>query len=80
VEVETTDGRTLTARVDVPKGDPGNGLSRAELEDKAAKLGQFRGAATDAEVRAACRRIWKLENEPLLGRLMQRKDERSTVR
>jgi 2-methylcitrate dehydratase PrpD len=72
VDVQTTDGRSFTARVDVPKGDPGNGLSRAELEDKAAKLGQFRGAATDAEVRAATERIWKLENEPLLGRLMRR--------
>jgi len=72
VDVQTTDGRTFTARVDVPKGDPGNGLSRAELEDKAARLGRFRGAATDAEVRAAAQRIWKIENEPLLGRLMQR--------
>jgi len=36
VEVTTTDGRTLAARVDEPKGDPGNTLSRPELEDKAA--------------------------------------------
>ncbi|MEP6493377.1 MAG: MmgE/PrpD family protein [bacterium] len=72
VDVRTTDGRTLSARVDVPKGDPGNGLTRAELEDKAAQLGAFRGAATDAETRAAAQRIWQLENEPVFGPLMRR--------
>jgi len=35
VEVLTICGRTLNARVDEPKGDPGNTLCRAELEDKA---------------------------------------------
>ncbi|HTE45206.1 MAG TPA: MmgE/PrpD family protein [Gemmatimonadaceae bacterium] len=78
VDVRTTDGRMLSARVDVPKGDPGNGLSRAELADKAAKLGGFRGTATDAEVRAATERIWRLENEPLLGRLMHRPSSDAT--
>src|SRR6266540_521794 len=45
VDVETTDGRTLRGRVDEPKGDPGNTLSRPELEEKAARLAQFSGAA-----------------------------------
>jgi len=72
VDVATTDGRMLSARVDVPKGDPGNGLSRAELEDKAVRLGQFRGAATEAEVREAANSIWHLEREPRVGRLMRR--------
>jgi 2-methylcitrate dehydratase PrpD len=70
VEVRTVDGRTLSARVDVPKGDPGNSLSRAELEEKAVRLGQFRGAASEAEMRAAVARVWKLEEEPRLGRLL----------
>ena len=35
VEVETVDGRRLHGRVDEPKGDPGNTLSRAELEASA---------------------------------------------
>jgi 2-methylcitrate dehydratase PrpD len=64
------DGRTLAARVDVPKGDPGNSLSRAELEEKAVRLGRFRAAASEAEVRAAIGRIWRLEEEPRLGRLL----------
>jgi 2-methylcitrate dehydratase PrpD len=72
VDVETTDGRILSARVDVPKGDPGNGLSRPELEDKAVRLGQFRGAATEAEVREAANRIWHLEREERVGRLVPR--------
>src|SRR6185312_5473498 len=42
VEVSTVDGRRLAARVDVPKGDPGNTLTRAEIESKAVRLGAFR--------------------------------------
>ncbi|KWT74767.1 MmgE/PrpD family protein [Variovorax sp. WDL1] len=38
VMVTTHDGRTLRARVDEPKGDPGNTLSRQELEYKARQL------------------------------------------
>ena len=46
VEVETTDGRLLTSRVEVPKGDPGNPLSRTELEAKARRLAAFRDGAS----------------------------------
>jgi 2-methylcitrate dehydratase PrpD len=63
VDVETTDGRTLRGRVDVPKGDPGNSLSRAELEQKAMRLSRFSGAANDSEVRAAIERILRLDSE-----------------
>ncbi len=72
VDVRTIDGRSFSARVDVPRGDPGNGLSRAELEDKAIRLARFRRAATEGEMRAAIARIWDLENQPLLGRLLPR--------
>jgi len=57
VDVATTDGRVLSARVDVPKGDPGNTLSRAELSDKALRLAKYRGAATETQTRAAIDRI-----------------------
>jgi 2-methylcitrate dehydratase PrpD len=70
VEVRTADGRTVSARVDVPKGDPGNGLTRAELEEKALRLARFRGAATEAEARAAIARLWRLEEERRVGRLL----------
>ena len=70
VEVRTTDGRILVARVDVPKGDPGNPLTRAELEAKAIRLALFRGGATEAEMRAAIERIWRFEGEARVGRLL----------
>ena len=70
VEVRTVNGCHFVARVDVPKGDPGNTLTRTELEDKAIRLAQFRRGATEAEMRATIERIVHLENEPLLGRLL----------
>jgi 2-methylcitrate dehydratase PrpD len=72
VEVETTDGRMLTSRVDVPKGDPGNSLSRAELEEKAVRLACFGGGASEAETRDAASRIWRLDSAETLGRLIRR--------
>jgi len=63
VSVQTRDGRTLECRVDTPKGDPDNTLSRQELEDKAQRLVSFSGAATPDEVSQSIRRIWNLRNE-----------------
>ena len=60
VTVETTDGRRVDGRVDVPKGDPDNTLSRAELEDKAVRLGTYRGGTTEGEMRAVIERAWRL--------------------
>ena len=78
VDVETIDGRVLSERVDVPKGDPGNSLSRAELEDKAVMLGAFAGGADEAEVREAVARIWRIDDEARVGRLMRRGDSTQT--
>lgn len=63
VTVKTTDGRTLAGRVDVPKGDPGNTLSRPELEAKALQLGAFRHGACEAEMRTIIARVWALEKQ-----------------
>ena len=71
VDVQTTDGRVLPGRADVPKGDPGNSLTRDELAAKAIKLGSFGGAATPDETRAAIDRIWALETEEAIGPLMR---------
>lgn len=60
VTVETTDGRTFEGRVDEPKGDPGNTLSREELEQKALRLADFSGAATPEEMQAIFARIWNI--------------------
>ena len=64
VEVDTTDGRHLVSRVDVPKGDPGNPLSRAEIEDKAHRLAVHGGGVAPEEVDRLVARAWALEHEP----------------
>jgi 2-methylcitrate dehydratase PrpD len=70
VTVHTVDGRTLEGRVDEPKGDPGNTLSREELEDKALRLAAFADAASPAEMRAAFERIWTLADGERVGSLL----------
>ena len=68
VTVETTDGRRLEGRVDVPKGDPDNTLARNELEDKAIRLGTYRNGATEAEMRDVIGRVWALARTPQVQR------------
>ncbi len=63
VSVQTRDGRMLESRVDTPKGDPENTLSRAELEDKAQRLVAYSGAATPDEMKKVIARIWRLRDE-----------------
>lgn len=68
VSVQTRDGRTLAGRVDEPKGDPGNSLSRAEIEDKMQRLAHYGEGATADEAKALCQRIWQLAAAPRVGR------------
>jgi len=70
VTVKTRDGRSLAARVDEPKGDPGNTLSRSEIEDKALRLGTYRNAASDAAVRDMIGRVWTLADTTQVGRFV----------
>jgi 2-methylcitrate dehydratase PrpD len=62
VIVTTTDGRTLTAAIDEPKGDPGNTLSRAELEAKFQRLLAFSGARTPEQGKELIARVWALRD------------------
>jgi len=71
VTMTTTDGRTLTARVEEPRGDPGNTLSRAEIEDKAARLAEWSGAATPAEIRGIAQHVFALADAPRIGILLR---------
>jgi 2-methylcitrate dehydratase PrpD len=64
VTVTTTDGRVLHGRVDEPKGDPGNTLSRAEIEAKAIRLATYSQSATEAEMRALIAQLWALADAP----------------
>jgi 2-methylcitrate dehydratase PrpD len=70
VEIETTGGELITSRVDVPKGDPGNTLSREELEEKARSLAAFQGGASDAEMDRIIGRVWSLDLEPDVRNLL----------
>jgi 2-methylcitrate dehydratase PrpD len=68
VDVETVDGRKLEGRVDEPKGDPGNTLTRAELEVKALGLAAFSSAATPEEMARWFLVFYKLEGAPVAPR------------
>jgi 2-methylcitrate dehydratase PrpD len=63
VTVKTVDGRSFEKKISSPKGDPDNCLSRAELEDKALRLAQYAGAATEAEMKQVIARVWRLDEE-----------------
>jgi 2-methylcitrate dehydratase PrpD len=70
VTVETVDGKRYEGRVDEPKGDPGNTLSREELEQKALRLADFSHAATAEEMRGAFERLWNIADLEQVGRLL----------
>ena len=70
VTVTTTDGRVLHGRVDEPKGDPGNTLSREEITAKAQRLAAFSHAATSQEMTRAIDALWAIAQRPRVGRLL----------
>jgi len=72
VTVYTADGRVLRGRVDEPKGDPGNTLSRDEITAKALRLAAFSGGATAAEMQAAVDALWGVASWPRVGALLER--------
>ena len=62
VTVHARDGRVLTGRVDEPKGDPGNTLSRDEIAGKVRRLAAFSGAASETEVLRLVDDAWRIES------------------
>ncbi|MFM7759663.1 MAG: MmgE/PrpD family protein [Burkholderiaceae bacterium] len=70
VTVKTVDGREFHARVDEPKGDPGNTLSRDEIEQKAIMLAEVSGAATAEEMRGALDGLWRISEQTSVGDLL----------
>ncbi len=71
VTVTTTDGRVLQGRVDEPKGDPGNTLSREEITAKAQRLAAFSHGATPEEMAKAIDGLWDIAACAKVGRLLQ---------
>ena len=68
VTVVTTDGRTLAGSIDEPKGDPGNTLSRIEIENKVRALATRAVDASAVEEMIA--RIGRLRSVATVGRLL----------
>ena len=79
VTVHTTDGRVLHGRVDEPKGDPGNTLSREEITAKALRLAAFSGGATAAEMQAAIDALWQIARVPMVGLLWAAQTQKSVA-
>src|ERR1700761_5893662 len=67
VTVETRDGRTLHGRVDEPKGDPGNTLTRSELATKLQRLAAFSGAASEEEASQLLEHAWQIASQARVG-------------
>jgi len=72
VTVTTTDGRVLHGRIDEPKGDPGNTLSRAEITAKALRLAAFSGGASATAMQTAVDKLWCVAQWPRVGDLLER--------
>ena len=70
VTVTTIDGRVLQGRVDEPKGDPGNTLSRDEITAKALRLAAFSRAASPDEMTRAIDGLWAMVECKKVGRLL----------
>ncbi|AXQ47902.1 MmgE/PrpD family protein [Pseudomonas vlassakiae] len=69
VEVTCTDGRRFSASIDEPKGDPGNTLSRPELEAKFQRLLAYSGARSPAQGQALIGQVWQLRDARSLAAL-----------
>lgn len=69
VTVTTRDGRTLHGRVDEPKGDPGNTLTREEIGAKFERLAAFSQAADANEARRLLANAWRIAETPRVGPL-----------
>jgi 2-methylcitrate dehydratase PrpD len=70
VTVHTVDGRLLHGRVDEPKGDPGNTLSREEITAKVLRQAAFSGGATRAEMQSAVDALWHIASWPQVNALL----------
>ncbi|CAK7245812.1 MAG: hypothetical protein STHCBS139747_007412 [Sporothrix thermara] len=61
VAVTTTDGRTFEQFVATAKGDPGQHLTRDEIEAKARHIAEYAGIGDRAALEATFARVWRLE-------------------
>jgi 2-methylcitrate dehydratase PrpD len=62
----------LHGRVDEPKGDPGNTLSRQEITDKALRLAAFSGGATPEAMIRSIHALWQVAKWPTMENVLKR--------
>jgi 2-methylcitrate dehydratase PrpD len=70
VSVVTVDGRRLRGRVEEPRGDPGNTLSRQEIDAKARSLAIYGNAIDADEADSLLRRLWSISGVAAMARLL----------
>ena len=70
VQVETTAGECITSRVNAPKGDPENTLSREEIENKVRTLATFRDGASADDIQGLIEQAWDLDQRPSVRDLL----------
>jgi 2-methylcitrate dehydratase len=68
VTVREKGGRVTSSQVDVPRGHPGNPMSKEELEAKFLSL--VSGKVRVKEAREALKRVWRLEEERELDEVL----------
>ena len=68
--VTVTDGRVLEGRVDEPKGDPGNTLTRDEIDAKARRLAGYGRGLDDSAIDRLMPRLWSIAEQNVVGRLL----------
>jgi len=70
VKVMMKDGHSFETRVDEPKGDPNNTLSRDEIKAKVQGLAHFSSAASAAEMELLIPRLWNIAQANDVGFLL----------
>ena len=69
IEIETVGGLHIESRLDYPRGDPLNPLSRAEIVEKVDRLVRL-GGGTAAGAGSMVDRILRLDREPEVGSIL----------
>ncbi|MEW9837894.1 MmgE/PrpD family protein [Mesorhizobium marinum] len=70
VSVTTASGEVLQCRVDEPKGDPGNTLSRTEIDAKARRLAAYGRTLEAAGIDRLMPDLWSIASRNEIGRLI----------
>ena len=76
VTVTTRSGEKILAQVDDPKGDPGNMLTREEIDTKARFLAQSSGAVSDTEIDRLMDTLWGMGDTGVVATLLNESSAR----